>query len=310
MPDRWVVEVPAWGQRCVESTIRYGLPSLKAAMSHSPGEYRFLVHTDAPEILTPHFEGLSAEFRVVPESKDDHHALGNCHRAAIEYATPGDYVVPGTGDIVYSREVFSSMSKRFAEGKKLIICAASRCLLQDWEPPIGATAEKLLDWTMANRHPTIRELFWGTGTSGCPWCLYFKTDHGIILRGLHLHPLGVVKRAGLKFHGVNVDETLASEFSRDDIHVVTAKEELALAELSPPDRLFALYNTPIDVKRVFKWAVEHSNRRHHWLFSHRIVIQGTDKGISDIAPCNHILEKLKFTRIFCYGTETPEDVVA
>lgn len=123
------------------------------------------------------------------------------------------------------------------------------------------------------------------------------------MRGLHLHPFAVVNRSGLNFIGVNVDETLAEEFSTDEIHVVVSKDELALAELSPPDRLFVLYDSPIDEKRVFKWGVEHSNRRHHWFFSHRIVIQGTDKGISDIAPCQGILDKLRHSRVFCYGRE-------
>jgi len=303
MLDKFLIEIPVWGQRCVMSLVRYGLPSIKAAMAQHPAGYSFLVHTDSLDELVPHFEGLRATFRVVPDGEDGFHKLGNCHRDAFEYAEIGEYVIPLTADLVLSRECFAAVSSRFASGKKLIACAATRCLLRDWEPPIGERASILLDWTMANRHPAIRELFWGTGTSGCPWSLYFKTDNGIIMRGLHLHPFAVVNRSGLNFIGVNVDETLAEEFSTDEIHVVVSKDELALAELSPPDRLFVLYDSPIDEKRVFKWGVEHSNRRHHWFFSHRIVIQGTDKGISDIAPCQGILDKLRHSRVFCYGRE-------
>jgi len=303
MLDKFLIEIPVWGQRCIMSLVRYGLPSIKAAMAQHPADYSFLVHTDSLDELVPHFEGLRAVFRVVPDGEDGFHKLGNCHRDAFEYAEIGEYVIPLTADLVLSRECFAAVSSRFASGKKLIACAATRCLLRDWEPPIGERASILLDWTMANRHPAIRELFWGTGTSGCPWSLYFKTDNGIIMRGLHLHPFAVVNRSGLNFIGVNVDETLAEEFSTDEIHVVVSKDELALAELSPPDRLFVLYDSPIDEKRVFKWGVEHSNRRHHWFFSHRIVIQGTDKGISDIAPCQGILDKLRHSRVFCYGRE-------
>jgi hypothetical protein len=281
----------------------YGLPSIKEAMLRSPGQYRFLVHTDSVDLLTPYFTGMNVEFLNVPDGSDNHHKMGNCHREAFDWADVGEYVIPMTADLVFSRECFAAASKRFADGKKLIVCAASRCLLRGEEPPIGASSKELLSWTVDNSHPSIRELYWGTGRSGVPWSIYFKTAHGIVLRGLHLHPFAVVKHEGLNYHGVNIDESLASEFSTDEIHVVTDKNELALAELSPPDRLFQIYHRPMNEKSVFKWALDHTNRRHHWLFGHRIVIQGTDKGTSDLAPCQYILDKLSYARVFCYGKE-------
>jgi len=271
-------------------------------MQQFPGRYRFLVHTDRRDLLAADFAGLDVTFKPVLGGSDNHHKMGNCHRDAFVCAELGEYVLPLTADIVLSKECFAAAAQRFEEGKRLIVCAATRCLVRGSEPPIGVDARQLLDWTMSNAHPSVRELFWGTGRSGVPWSLYFKTEHGTVLRGMHLHPFAVVKHAGLSYSGVNIDETLAMEFSTADIHVVVSPDEMALAEISPPDRLFVLFGR-LDEKSVFKWALGHTNEWHHWLFKHRIVIQGTDQGTTDIAPCRVILDKLHYARFFCYGKD-------
>lgn len=293
----WLVELPAWGPRCIQTLRRYALPSIKAAMGHAHATFRFLVHTDDATQLAPDFEGLRVEFRPPPTGADNFHRLGNCHREVLQEAGVGEYVALLNADIVLSRECFAAATRKFYKGKKLIICAATRTLLGDVPPPIDAPARQLLDWTMAYAHPCIKELFWGVGRCREAWSLYFQTEHGIVLRGLHLHPLAVVKHEGLGFTGVNIDETLAKEFNTDEIHVVTAADELALAELSPPERLFPL-DKIIDRSVIFNWATIHCNDQHRWFFSHRIVIQGTDKGSTDIEPCNDVLNKFEWQRAY------------
>jgi hypothetical protein len=206
-----------------------------------------------------------------------------------------------------NREVFAASEARFKQGKNLIVCAATRCLLKPPNtPPIGASAKDLLAWTIGIFHPSVAECVWGTGRTLIPWAIYFRSEQGIVIRGFHLHPLAFPKYKGLTFEGTSLDEHLIEMFTEEQTHVVTTPDELALAELSPSERVFRTTPEPFTEKTAFVWAQHRARPRHRWLFTHRIVISGTGENMQDIEPCETILKKLSYTSTEFYNCPTPK----
>ncbi len=309
---RWLISVPCWDEYHVNTFLKYVLPSLRVAIKEAGVRAHLIIHTEDQRIyiagyLLPHDE-LDIEMRTPSYGKTHHVTYGNCHRDVIKSAKPGERVMLMNADIVVSRETFSACEQRFAEGKKLIVASATRCLFKPGVvPEIGAKSRELLAWSLEVKHPSVAECFWGVGHTMIPWAIYFKTSTGVVIRGFHLHPLAFIKQAGLTFKGTSLDEHLIEEFSKDEIHVVTSPDEFGLAELSPPAYLFKLDKSMTE-KSVYNWAVHRTTSRHRWLFEHRIVVSGTGEDQSDVEPCNTILEKLKWSRYSFNGDMTPHFV--
>lgn len=292
---KWLISIPVWGKYHTDTFIRYALPALRLVKCNL--DVQLIVHTDDASKLWKEMAGLPVQFRPLLEGPTPHDTFGNCHREAIELAETGQFVLLLCADMVASKEVLAASEARFAEGKKLIIAAATRCAMKKVnKPPLGATARELLDWTLTSVHPSVQDCFWGTGGSMLPWALYFKSETSVVVRGFHLHPISMVKSPGLTFTGISIDEFLVDKFTEEEIHVVTSPDELALAELSPPERMFKCLPHPMTPKSVYIWANHRTTPRHRWLFTHRIVIQGVGEELSDVAPCEAILEKLRWSR--------------
>jgi hypothetical protein len=235
-----------------------------------------------------------------PTCISKYHALGACHQAAISRSDPGDRIAIINADHCASVELFEACERRFATGKQLIMAAGTRTLAEK-RPPIGARSRDLLAWAWANRHPTITDAIWGTGHSPSLACIHFvEGDTEVVTRAFHLHPVAFVRRAGLKFAGITIDDGLVDSFSRDQIHVVTDADELALAECSPSDYFFASRETTISLSAIARWAGKlkgpnhpRASAAHRWLFEHRIVIKGGGKELGDTVVCNAVLEMLR-----------------
>lgn len=281
----WLISTPVWGARCVEAFIESALPSIRAAGAGH--QIRFLVHTDQPFEIDEALQGFERIIRPVPQGESPHHSAGAANREALEIAVPGEPVALINADMVCSREVFAAAEARLAAGKRMIMMAASRTL--GGTPPIGAASADLLDWAMQHRHPAIVECFWPAGRSSIPWCAYFEQDGNIVLHGFHLHPFAVVKDRELRFEGATIDWDLADNYTREEIHLVTEATEASFAELSPPERVFALRPSPNDAADIAQWARHHATPLHRWLFDRRITIKGNGEDIGDDAVCNEIL---------------------
>src|SRR5258707_15162798 len=171
-----LISIPCWGEYHIGTCIKYALPALRAALAYSNTDYRLIIHTNEADLLKPHIGDLSVAFKPIIKKKQkvdcvgptkdvtDHVYYGNCHREVIDLARPGECVMLMNADIVVSREVFVAAEARFRQGKKLVVCTASRCLLKPPEtPPIGAPARKLLEWTIGVLHPSVAACFWGIG---------------------------------------------------------------------------------------------------------------------------------------------------
>lgn len=272
MTRRWIISAPVWGEAYTRRFLEQALPSQMAALAHAGIAARWLVHTDRSEI-TAAMAGLDAEIRPVPHEGDLYRRFGDAHRQAVDAAGEGDVVVLLTADIVVSIETFAACAARFDQGFKAIVAAATRTLAPE-RAPIGASAPDLLDWTMEHPHPMVAACFWGE-RSNTPWAVYFRQGGRTILRGLHLHPLAVVKDRDLAFEGT-LDQGLLDRFDRREIHCVTDRYELAMAELSPADRRISLRpkGSPMTADSIADWAKTRAHPVHWWLSTHRIVIQG------------------------------------
>lgn len=269
----WLISAPVWGAIYARHFIQAALPSQRAALHHAGLTARWIVHTDQADMIRPEMADLDVEFRSVPRGADRYAQFGDAHRECLASAQTGEYVALLTADIVVSRETFAACTTRFGEGKKAIVAAASRTLGRTY-PLIDATAPDLLDWTMDWRHPMIMACFWGQ-PSNTPWAVYFRHDGRTILRGFHLHPLAVVKDRSIPFKGT-LDQDLLTNFRHSEIHVVTDRHELAMAEISPADRNISLRRRAMTPESIADWARTRALPVHRWLSTHRIVIQGDD----------------------------------
>jgi len=267
----WLIAVPVWGNWYVDRFIGAALPSHLAALKNINSRVRYLIHTDQPERIAAAMAHLEIECRPVPKAVNPYLRFGAAHREALEDAKSGECVGLLNADIVLSREVFMACEARFASGKRAVICAATRTL-SEGNPPADAPASELLDWTMRHAHPSIKECFWGSGRTMVPWAVYYRNGDDITLRGFHLHPVAVFKDRPLSFSNT-IDDDLLLGFDRNDVHVVTDRHELALAEISPRGRTFGTGNL-ISADSIAKWAARRANKMHWWLASHRIIIAG------------------------------------
>lgn len=286
----WLIATPVWGARCVETFISHALPAIKAAARDISGEVRFVVHTDQPFEIAEALGSFRRKLCPVPVAPSVHHTAGIANREALELARPGECVALINADMVPSREVFSAAERQFAQGRRMIMMAASRTL--GGAAPIGADAAALLEWAMAHKHPTIMECFWGRGRSSIPWAIYFEHGGDIVLHGFHLHPFAVMKDRDLQFSGATIDWDLADNYRQDEIHLVTEPSEAAFAELSPPERNFPLIPHALTVADIAAWARHQATPLHRWLFSQRITIRGDGAATGDAAICDQILQAI------------------
>lgn len=285
----WLIATPVWGERCVNIFVDTVLSAIKEAVYGIKGKVRFVVHTDQPFVLDEALQGFGRRILPVPEGGNAWAKAGLANHEAIEFAAPGEAVAMINADMVPSREVFAAAERRFAEGRRLIMMAASRTL--GGEAPVGATSAELLDWTMEHRHPAIEECFWGTGRSVIPWAIYFEHGDDIVLRGFHLHPFALLKDRHINFKGT-IDLDLPDNFRPAEIHLITERDEAAFAEISPPDRTFPLTPQPFDEADVARWASRQATPLHRWMFMQRIIIKGAGADHGDVAICNEISQAI------------------
>lgn len=305
MTQGWVIAVPAWGERCRDLFLGPALDSHLAAIARLGHDYRgsvrvrYVVQTDAPEAVAKRLGNF--ELTLVPPPPPDapYLAFVAAHRHAIETARDDERVALMNADMVMSIEALSASEARFRQGKRAIIAAGTRTKAplkpgrfsrKRFGPP-PMWSRELLAWTMANAHPITRQCFWGEGRCHLPWGVYFEQGPNVVLRGFHLHPFAVVKDRDLPFKNT-VDLALVDHYTRDEMHVVTDADEMALAEMSPPEKVFADNEWPIDATAVFSWALRGAGPTHWWNFGHRICIRGDAAAVDADAEVAATIERL------------------
>lgn len=265
---KWVISIPAWGQRGVDSLINICLPSVLAAEwpAQAEGPPRFIVHTDRANEIAAAMRGLEVDYRAI-RAGEKYQMLNWCHADALAVAARGSAVMTLCADMIVSREVFTACQSRFDSGKRAVVVGSSRTLAPD--APAGLPSGELLDWMMTFAHPYTQESFWG-GSAMPPSTFYFREGTAIVMRGFHLHPLAVVLDRAVPFKGT-LDFDMLQNFGRDEIHVVTDRDEMSAAECSPADMRYNRSRTPIDASVIIPWT-RRQLPLHWWLLTHRIKI--------------------------------------
>lgn len=291
---KWLVGIPAWGQRCLDIFEKATLPATLAAAKHANSQVRFLVHTDNSARLARAMKGCEVEFRPVPAAgRDPHHKLGHANREAIAKAQSGECLAFINADMTGSIEIFGAAEKRFAEGKRLIMMAGTRTI--GGVPPAGARSAELLRWSMQHAHPATRECVFGVGRSKMCSTVYFRRGDDVVCHAWHQHPFALLVDRKIAFHGVTTDRDLQDNYKLEEIHLVTDANESSFAEVSPPERVFELGSVPMNINAILAWATKHnaSSPHHAWFFGHAIAICGDGADIGDRAIVDCVLKEFR-----------------
>lgn len=278
---RWLIALPAWGDRYIDLLCKLTIPSL-AACDRPQTPLCVVVHTDQPE---PVKQALAAsgitDYLVLPLPRDkdggySYICMSHAHSEVIGMAAPGDYLTLMCADVMFSRECFVSAEARFKQGFKAVTCIGTRTVgpLFGNPPPLGYSARDLLDWSMRHRHPIIVQCFWPYGKTTIPSQMYFEDDSGVVARVFTPCLFGVVNDGHLTFKGT-IDFDLLKCFDKSEIHVVTGRDELAVVEVSPMSKNFGYQPDSMTASSVAKWTKHVAlDDLHFWFFKHRMEVTG------------------------------------
>jgi len=288
----WLISVPAWGSHYIALAKRYALPSIAAALKYTALPHRLVIHTDSPETFENFLHGLNVEFRR-PLEYAGYAKYYTAHQDTVASSRKGELVCLLPGDCVVSREFFSACEVRFSQGYKAIATLGSRTL-PVIPPPIGGTAGALIDWSLEHIHPMSYENIWMLGRTIIPSIIYFADEAGIVLHSFN-HGIVAFAHDGrdVSFQFTH-DHDLPKRFAPEEVHVVTDRDELALAECSGMAKAFPVQDVPFNVRDVVDWS-KHNGVDKPWnlhFFAQRFVLQGKDSGLSH-APVADILQQLE-----------------
>lgn len=179
-------------------------------------------------------------------------------------------------DHIISNDAYLACERRFDQGFKAVVCAGTRTVgpLFNEPVPVDIGPADLLSWAMLRAHPIIQQSMYPDGKGAVPSVMYFSDGKNTISRSWHLHPLAVLKDRDLKFEGT-IDSDLCECFLPSEIHVVTERNELAMAEISPMTKRLPLLPNGMDHDYISWWATKHAKPRHREFFKKRIVIEGS-----------------------------------
>ncbi len=184
-----------------------------------------------------------------------------CHEVALrDAADAGAALIFLSPDIVMSEGTLGAVARRHASGSRAVVCAGLRLdrerfvtTLERRQGPHAIPARELVSMALKELHPFTR-LHMVDGTHGPrrPVSAYWNVSgEGILARCFYMHPLMVdpVRR------DVMPDGTIDQHFvvhacpAREQIHVVTDSDELAVFEMSHVNAA----DTEIDDGPLSRW---------------------------------------------------------
>jgi len=262
------------------------IPSIVAAAKLAKRHIYFVVHTDRPSDFGNCFGGFPCELRAAPSGANMEH-LGALHQDVLRSARPGDYFSPFNADHVLSCEVFAAAEKHLDAGKRLVMYAAPRTV--GTPPEAGSDAAAVIDFFLANPHPEVVRATWTSPGTFHPSVIYQRNGDNVCANGFHLHPVAVaITDKPIEFCST-VDNDMVGAFLPDECHVITDSTEMAMVEMSPPEK--RLSGTHDDggppgalVLRSPNWVADWGLTLlpiHRWFFKHRIVYRGDPHAFPD-----------------------------
>jgi hypothetical protein len=292
----WLISLPAWGERYVDSLLKYTLPSILAC-DRPKMPLHVIVHTDEVERVRKAFPTIDVrDVLPDPHGKISYMSMSVCHRDVLESARDGDYVTLMCADVVFSRDALVAAERRLRAGAKVVVCTGTRTIgpLFGNPPPFPWPAARLLEWAWLHRHPIIQQSSIPGGQSPVPSQLYFDTKNGVVARLFTPCLFALVKDRDLTFTGT-IDRDLIECFDNSEIYVVTRRDELAVVEISPIEKSFGFLSEPLSPEFVATWARDVNLRQmNYWMLGHPIEITGPGDG-SDaefVAEVNAIAKAL------------------
>lgn len=303
---RWLISVPAWGERYVGIFCTVALPALEKAVTalvswHDKVDPVIVVHTDQPERVSAASRMVGPiEVRPLPAGTQGFGCLSQSHREVLAMACRGDVVVLLTADLVISQEGLCYCSELFARRprSRLVACAGVRAL-DAGRPPDTVSAEALMRWAWAHRHPITEAGLWPRGTSADLSRLYFELGapgreaDGVVVRLALPHPLAVLMDGRPLPFGPTIDANLIQCFDPAEIHLVQQSDELALVELSPPDKEFQRAAPVEDRLSAGEFVIRDKLQR--WCFHHPVWLIGgpslPDQRVDDYFVAKEVLRR-------------------
>jgi len=236
MADFWNIVVPVWGDRYINVFRNQTLPALCDALEVLGRPYQIQIYTDKPFDVGR--EGLELKFKDLPGPDQAFESLSNAHRHGLRRADVGSAVVLLTADLVISANSLAFCRDRFDQGKMMVCCAGMRVV--EGTPENTRSGRALLEWGWKNRHPMTRDCTWPEGRSYDLWRMYFEDGDNVICRLCLPHPIALVKDGrGITFRPT-IDVNVAAHFNTGETVLVTNPDDLAMIELSPPDKEYLL----------------------------------------------------------------------
>lgn len=290
--SKWLISVPVWGEQYVRTFVEYAAPAIRSALQGFDHQVRFLIHTDQPDAIQQALSGAAPiEFASVP-NQSTYTALQYSHGDAINRAEIGERVTLLNADLIVSGNLFKACEQHMNEGKRAVVLVGIRTAMGHGPPPVGEEPRKLLQWAWEHRHQIIRDLEWGAGGSMIPTNIFFARGDSVVMHGFHLHPVAIVKEKDVSFIST-IDGDLLDHFDASSIHIVTNPDDIAMLEMSPPDRRFPVRGYPSTASDIANSMTSRASIRHRWLFESRIVVIGDGADQWDVPVAAEILQYMQ-----------------
>lgn len=286
---RWLISLPAWGERCVEECCAAVLPALRRAVAELGDlDVRVIVHTDAPERMAGEW-GPNMHCRPVPAGARYFDCMSQAHREVLASALAGDIVVFLTAGAVLSDGALAYCLDRFTENARLraVLCAVPRVLAEGPLPDSGA-ARDLARWGWEHRHPLTQDCTWPDGRSRDLSRTYYERDGGVVTRVCLPHPLAVrVDGRRLNFTPT-VDANLIQCFDRTEMHLVPDSRRLAAVKLTPADKGHDLAPGTMR-ERLAAYEIVIPDPLQRWFLSQPVALVGPPRDCGDVEVVDKIM---------------------
>lgn len=283
---RWLVSVPAWGERCVDEFCAAALPALDRAIAALPAsvDVRLIVHTDQPERVVA-ASSSRVDVRPVPAGSRSFDCMSQAHREVLSLGLRGDVVVLLTAGSVISEQALTYCAGVLAEDStRLVMCASPRVRSIGPIPDTG-NAQALMSWAWSNRHQMVIDSTWPDGRMWDLSRVYFSGRDGLVVTRQALpHPLAVrIDERVLRFTPT-IDANLMHCFLPSEMHLATECSRLAVIKLTASDRIADLAQTSIE-SRARAGHVVIDNPHQKWCARHRIILS---PGSYDVSCDDHL----------------------
>jgi len=198
------------------------------------------------------------------ESDKKHKLVSNCHRQSIASREPTVIV---QADMVFGKGTLKALLGRIEKNKRLILVPSPRTERVKMLPSIkaGMTNRELSALAIENLHPGFDLMFWEKQPfTDVPYQIYWKREHGLIVRCFHMHPLLVWLETKQKFTGT-VDDDCVNLFTPTESCIIVDSDEIACFEMSPSSYS---WQTPGERGAISSWVKRKTNAMHRWFFTH------------------------------------------